>query len=158
MKRPYTVPPGYDGSRFTTSDGAVRPVEDSMYTLSVDGRPTGIRQSVDVTDTNDEGQVSTVAEEVRTTVYPALPEAESDIPRTDGTFAKPRVRRARRSNVRFRTASDAGKGHRPPIHIPPISSLADNEDMLLILLIFLLAGEREAETLVPVLALLLAVR
>lgn len=41
MRRSYTPPPGYRGSRFVDRDGEVRAMEDSDYTLSVGGIPTG---------------------------------------------------------------------------------------------------------------------
>ena len=160
---PDRLPPGYVGNRFTVENGAARPVSDSGFVLSVDGilqsrtesKPTAVtpRQNCqprnalpDVIMRPDEsGGFRPAADEPTTPTEPPASKRSADAP-------KPR-RRAAKTARRLR---ERPKPHRPERSV--LSSLTDGEDLLLILLIFLLSGEEDAGELVRALCFLLAVR
>lgn len=206
MKRSYNPPPGYDGSRFVKSGGEIRAMEDSDYTLSVNGIPTrygGVRmqektqiparnyrsRATNRTNTQEEhfcGGVSPDVSEADNISENSKNDAQSDCgctcsdscdAYTDEEISVPDIaadESKKQCNIKrcsprrgpfyasrsfYKTVQ--GKKCRNDDNRKeqvPLASLAENGDLLLIMLIFLLSAEKGNEHIVYMLVFLLAIR
>lgn len=169
MRREYTPPPGYRGSRFVDRDGKVRAVEDRDYTLSVGGIPTdrmrgrtsprrGVysspkRDTRAPNDRQDEHKEETV-------ICDEAEECEEEC--VEECFEEPCVHDELPTPLRDCDEEESRVDHdvmRKKTESPSIFSLfGENGDLLLILLIILLSGEENTGNLVLIFAILLAIR
>jgi len=149
VRYPYDVPSGYDGSRFRRNGDEVEGIEDREYTLSVNGIPTnnGVNRVRMYKMNNTAGKKdNTHTPKIILSDNESLKQNNAEIP---NEIAK---------NMSKDKESEMNCQSKPEKESLPLSSLLENGDLLLILLIFLLSGEKGNDEIVALLILLLAIR
>lgn len=179
MRNGYTPPPGYDGSRFVRNRDRVTAIGDGDYTLSVGGIPrSGYREDQKLRSgmRDDDGarrtrggyrtphrSTSGSGEEER-----AMRDADGT--RTEGSVGAPYTAAAQRlipetrcaqAHARYGKDADAPSscgGKCAERNDCPHQGSVCQDDLMLVLLTVLLAGEKNTGDLILIFALLLGIR
>ena len=158
MRNGYTPPPGYDGSRFVRNRDRVTVIGDGDYTLSVGGIPrSGYREDQKLrSDMRDDAGARRTRGGYRTPHRSTSGSGEeeramrdADGTRTEGSVGAP---------VHGGDAPSSCGGKCAERNDCPHQGSVCQDDLMLVLLTVLLAGEKNTGDLILIFALLLGIR